>query len=104
MADALASGASVRKDVGVQVPPRAPTKYRVRSVALNGNTVFMECLDQYQFSRGWPGFRATGILEVNNGLITAWRGYFDLITNKQSVEAVLLLAKHDRHLNKCSYI
>ena len=29
MADALASGASVRKDVGVQVPPRAP-KYRKR--------------------------------------------------------------------------
>ena len=27
MADALASGASVRKDVGVQVPPRAPKKY-----------------------------------------------------------------------------
>ena len=26
MADALASGASVRKDVGVQVPPRAPFK------------------------------------------------------------------------------
>ena len=25
MADALASGASVRKDVGVQVPPRPPT-------------------------------------------------------------------------------
>ena len=25
MADALASGASVRKDVGVQVPPSAPT-------------------------------------------------------------------------------
>ena len=25
MADALASGASVRKDVGVQVPPRAPS-------------------------------------------------------------------------------
>ena len=27
MADALASGASVRKDVGVQVPPRAPTDF-----------------------------------------------------------------------------
>ncbi len=26
MADALASGASVRKDVGVQVPPRALNK------------------------------------------------------------------------------
>jgi len=28
MADALASGASVRKDVGVQVPPRAPIRLR----------------------------------------------------------------------------
>ena len=27
MADALASGASVRKDVGVQVPPRAPLQF-----------------------------------------------------------------------------
>ena len=27
MADALASGASVRKDVGVQVPPSAPNKF-----------------------------------------------------------------------------
>ena len=27
MADALASGASVRKDVGVQVPPRAPVQF-----------------------------------------------------------------------------
>ena len=37
MADALASGASVRKDVGVQVPPRAPQNYtedKWRKVAL----------------------------------------------------------------------
>ena len=30
MADALASGASVRKDVGVQVPPRAPISFKIR--------------------------------------------------------------------------
>ena len=30
MADALASGASVRKDVGVQVPPRAPRSIGLR--------------------------------------------------------------------------
>jgi hypothetical protein len=34
MADALASGASVRKDVGVQVPPRAP-KLSVDGVMTN---------------------------------------------------------------------
>jgi hypothetical protein len=30
MADALASGASVRKDVGVQVPPRAPKSQSIQ--------------------------------------------------------------------------
>jgi hypothetical protein len=34
MADALASGASVRKDVGVQVPPRAPTNAVVVSLLI----------------------------------------------------------------------
>jgi hypothetical protein len=32
MADALASGASVRKDMGVQVPPRAPKLETGRTV------------------------------------------------------------------------
>ena len=36
MADALASGASVRKDVGVQVPPRAPTAGRSTSRFIGG--------------------------------------------------------------------
>ena len=38
MADALASGASVRKDVGVQVPPRPPIIGRkIRQVAFHEN-------------------------------------------------------------------
>ena len=37
MADALASGASVRKDVGVQVPPSAP---RIVLKSLNFSTFF----------------------------------------------------------------
>ena len=40
MADALASGASVRKDVGVQVPPRALTTDAV------GNYVVIQKLDE----------------------------------------------------------
>jgi len=40
MADALASGASVRKDVGVQVPPRAQEVFRPYGISsINENTV-----------------------------------------------------------------
>ncbi len=44
MADALASGASVRKDVGVQVPPRAQDVF--------GRTVF----DHAEFRNESPHF------------------------------------------------
>jgi hypothetical protein len=40
MADALASGASVRKDVGVQVPPRAPG---VSTKKARGHPPFESC-------------------------------------------------------------
>jgi hypothetical protein len=36
MADALASGASVRKDVGVQVPPRAPASLKNQTMVCQG--------------------------------------------------------------------
>ena len=41
MADALASGASVRKDVGVQVPPRPPTGCQFFDADLKSRTVFV---------------------------------------------------------------
>ena len=44
MADALASGASVRKDVGVQVPPSAP---RIVLKSLNFSTFSLSLLFQF---------------------------------------------------------
>ena len=44
MADALASGASVRKDVGVQVPPSAP---RMVLKSLNFSTFSLSVLFQF---------------------------------------------------------
>ena len=53
MADALASGASVRKDVGVQVPPRAPIVGYLRQAAAGAITRFCET----EISFGEPVFR-----------------------------------------------
>ena len=45
MADALASGASVRKDVGVQVPPRAPTANLLKLNASLRNSIILQTCD-----------------------------------------------------------
>ena len=54
MADALASGASVRKDVGVQVPPRAPISYLRQAIA-----GVITRLGETEISFGEPVFRFT---------------------------------------------
>jgi hypothetical protein len=50
MADALASGASVRKDVGVQVPPRAPLVFSDRTAI----EVFNPEHDDFQIDEWFP--------------------------------------------------
>ena len=55
MADALASGASVRKDVGVQVPPSAPYQYNPNLFPIGdgfGLFVFFERYENTYFRNG----------------------------------------------------
>ena len=65
MADALASGASVRKDVGVQVPPRARWAY------MNGTNarppIDVTLLNQIRWSNS---IVAAGLMVKPNFLIT----------------------------------
>ena len=55
MADALASGASVRKDVGVQVPPSAPNQYNPNLFPIGdgfGLFVFFDSYEATYFRNG----------------------------------------------------
>ena len=47
MADALASGASARKGVGVQVPPRAPRSARMGRALLGAAVELSEVMARY---------------------------------------------------------
>lgn len=45
-----------------------------------GNTVVLERLDRHLLATGWVELPVVGIFEVNGGLITLYRDYFDLAT------------------------
>jgi len=68
---------------GVLEPFFAPTlsnEYIIKTTAEAGPVVFMERLDRHQLAKGWVELPVTGVFEVHDGLITAWRDYFDFAT------------------------
>lgn len=68
---------------GVLEPFFAPTianEFIILRELSNGKTVFMERLDRHQLGSGWVELPVTGVFEVEDGLITLWRDYFDAAT------------------------
>lgn len=68
---------------GVLEPFFAPViknEFIIRSEATSNNVVFLERLDRHQLPDKWVELPVTGVFEVNDGLITYWRDYFDLAT------------------------
>lgn len=68
---------------GVLEPFFAPTlenEFRVLRELTNGRTVFTERLDRHRLATGWVELPVAGVWEVENGLITVWREYFDAAT------------------------
>jgi limonene-1,2-epoxide hydrolase len=60
--------------------PTLENQWIIRSVAAAGPIVFMERHDRHRLANGWAELPVNGVFEVHDGLITAWRDYFDLAT------------------------
>jgi limonene-1,2-epoxide hydrolase len=68
---------------GVLEPFFAPTlenEFVFRREVADGRTVFIERLDRHHLADRWVELPVTGVFEVNDGLITLWRDYFDAAT------------------------
>ena len=48
--------------------------------AVEGKVVFYERLDRHRLGDSWRELPVIGVFEVEDGLITLWREYFDLAT------------------------
>ena len=69
--------------------PTITNEWIIRSVAVSGGTVFMERLDRHQLPKGWAELPVTGVFEVTDGKIVAWREYFDFATIERAMTALL---------------
>ena len=53
-------------------------EFIIKTVSVDGDTVFVERLDRHQLPNGWAELPVIGVFKVINGKIAEWRDYFDM--------------------------
>ena len=76
--DPISGRDAVRQVLEEFLKPAAQVEWRVLSEWEAGTTVINERLDRFQIGDGWLELPVAGFFEVNDGLITLWRDYFDM--------------------------
>jgi limonene-1,2-epoxide hydrolase len=59
-------------------PPFDAAEWTVHAIAANGQIVLTERTDRFRMAGKWLAIRVMGTFEVQGGLITQWRDYFDM--------------------------
>ncbi|MYW02899.1 SgcJ/EcaC family oxidoreductase [Streptomyces sp. SID3343] len=71
--------AAIRDFIAAFVEPYSGAHFTVHRQAANGNVVLNERTDTFTFADGGTlDILVTGVFEIENGEIRAWRDYFDL--------------------------
>lgn len=60
--------------------PTLENEFRILREAADGKVVMLERLDRHRLQDKWVELPVTGVFEVEDGLITYWRDYFDAAT------------------------
>ena len=69
---------AVRATLEMFVPSSPYVEFELLNVATNGRVVFTERIDRMEFGGKSVVLPVTGVFEIEDGLIKAWRDYFDM--------------------------
>ena len=72
--------AAVRAVLEPFFAPTLSNELIVKHQVADGRVVVVERLDRHQLADRWVELPVTGVMEVDDGKITAWRDYFDVAT------------------------
>ena len=62
-------------------------EWRVLRQVATGELVFNERIDRFEMEGRWVEIHVAGVWEVDDGLITLWRDYFDLAMFTKQLQA-----------------
>jgi limonene-1,2-epoxide hydrolase len=70
--------AAIREVFNLFLPPSETIEFEVRHLASSGSVVFTERVDRFLMGGNNVVLPVAGVFEIENGLIKAWRDYFDM--------------------------
>jgi limonene-1,2-epoxide hydrolase len=70
--------AAIREVFNLFLPPSETIEFEVRHLASSGSVVFTERVDRFLMGGNSVVLPVAGVFEIENGLIKAWRDYFDM--------------------------
>ncbi len=76
--DPISGRDAVRQVLEGFLQPAVHVEWRVLREWEVGGTVINERLDRFQIADGWLELPVAGFFQVEGGLITLWRDYFDM--------------------------
>ena len=76
--DPISGRDAVRQVLDGFLRPAVHVEWRVLREWEVGGTVINERLDRFQIGDGWLELPVAGFFQVEDGLITIWRDYFDM--------------------------
>lgn len=76
--DPISGRDAVRQVLEGFLQPAVRVEWRVLREWEVGGTVINERLDRFQIGDGWLELPVAGFFQVEDGLITLWRDYFDM--------------------------
>ena len=76
--DPISGRDAVRQVLEGFLQPAVHVEWRVTREWEVGGTVINERLDRFQIGDGWLELPVAGFFQVEDGLITLWRDYFDM--------------------------
>ena len=76
--DPISGRDAVRQVLEGFLQPAVHVEWRVLREWEVGGTVINERLDRFQIADGWLELPVAGFFQVEDGLITIWRDYFDM--------------------------
>ena len=68
---------SLRKVLGKHLAHIVKIEFEIRSIAINGDVLVLERVDHITTPLGLHSLPVVGVIELRDGLIQAWREYFD---------------------------
>jgi limonene-1,2-epoxide hydrolase len=78
---------SLRKVLGKHLAHIVRIEFEIRNIAMSGDVLILERVDHVTTPQGLHSLPVVGVLELRDGLIQAWREYFDSAQAAAALEA-----------------